>query len=108
MSYIPQSAQIGGRTFRGAWKPYGYDKAPPTSQYQQVNPMYKWGGRALGFGATIARNWETVGPALSAGANMVGTGLAPMGAGAAVGGAVGGVVGGPAGAVAGAEMGMLV
>ena len=66
MSYIPQSAQIGGRTFRGAWKPYGYDKAPPTGQYSQVNPMYQWGGAALGFGATIARNWQTVQPALAA------------------------------------------
>ena len=108
MSYIPQSAQIGGRTFRGAWKPYGYDKAPPTSQYAKVNPLWKWGGAAMGFGATIARNWQTVQPALAAGANMVGTGLAAMGVGGAVGGAVGGMVGGPAGAVAGAEMGMLV
>ena len=100
MSYIPYGANVGGRQFRGAWKPYGYNLAPPTSQYKQVNPMWGLGGAAIGFGSTIARNWGTIS---AAGAAIAGS-AAVRGV---VGGVVGGALGGPPGAIEGAAMGIL-
>ena len=50
----------GGKTFRGSWKPFGYNAAPPTSQYKKVNPLWGMGGAAIGFGTTLARNWGAI------------------------------------------------
>ena len=59
MAYLPYGATVGGKQFRGSWKPFGYS-APPTSPYKAVNPMIGLGGAALGFGTTIARNWGAI------------------------------------------------
>ena len=93
MTYIPYGVEIGGRKFRGAWKPFGYNQAPP-GEYKASNPLWGLGGAAIGFGSTIARNWETIG-AVGAAAR------------AGFGAMEGGAVGGPAGAAVGAMAGLI-
>ncbi len=82
----PYGANIGGQTFRGAWRPYGYNMPTPTNQYKAANPMYGFAGTALGFGATLMAN-----PGFRAAAGRV----------------IGGMMGGPAGAAQGAAYAMV-
>ncbi len=89
-TYIPYGATIGGRQFRGSWKPYGYNIAPPTSEYKQPSSAYQYAGAAAGFGLEMYRNWGTI-----------------AAAGTAIGGAVGGAIAGPAGVVPGAMMAVI-
>ncbi len=93
-SYVPYGSTIGGRQFRGSWKPYGYNLTPATNQYTPVNPIFKWGGMAAGFGLEMYRNWGTIAAA----------GTAIRGA---AGAALGGAMGGPVGAVQGAAMAVI-
>ena len=58
--YIPYGVEIGGKKFRGAWKPFGYNQMPPTEAYKKVNPVYGAIGGAIGFGGTIARYWPEI------------------------------------------------
>ena len=91
MTYIPYVVEIGGKKFRGAWKPFGYNQPPP-GEPKAVNHLWGMGGAAIGFGSTIARNWETIGAVGAA---------ARAGLGAAEGMAVAGPPGAAVGAMAG-------
>ena len=86
IAYVPYGSTIGGLQFRGSWKPYGYNLTPATNQYKPVNPIYKYGGMAAGFGLELYRNWGTI-----------------AAAGGAVRGALGAAVGGAMDLVHGAK-----
>ncbi len=94
MPYLHYGANVGGKQFRGSWKPFGYNQVQPTSAYKAPNPMWGYAGAAIGFGTTVARNWGTI--------QAVGR-AARAGFGAALGGAAGG----PSGAIAGAAGGLI-
>ena len=66
---------VGGHTVRGAWKSI----ANQPRQLRAENGKAYNAGKALGFGATIYRNWDTIRPV----------------AAGVIGGAVGFMAGGP-------------
>ena len=76
---------VGGHMVRGAWKSIANQSKPVRNE----NGKAYYGGAAVGFGATIFRNWDVI---------------RPVAAGVA-GGAAGMVAGGPALAARGALAG---
>ncbi len=93
MPYLQYGANVGGRQFRGTWKPFGYNQLPPSS-YKSPGSWLGYAGAAAGAGLTVAQNWGTIA--------AVGTA-----ARAGLGAAIGGMTGGPPGALAGAAMGVI-
>ena len=85
---MAENVIVGGHKFHGEWRPIQArtDGAAPIRNPH--NGKAFWGGAAVGFGATIYRNWDVIRP--------VGTGI--------IGGVTGGLAGGPAGAAQGAMM----
>ncbi len=94
MPSLQHGANVGGRQFRGTWKPVGYNQMPPSSPYKSPGSWLGTAGAAIGFGSSIYSNWGTIA--------AVGTA-----ARAGVGAAIGGLTGGPPGALAGAAAGVI-
>ena len=72
---------VGGHTIHGAWKSI----ANQGKAVRTENGKAYWGGAAVGFGATIYRNWDTIRP--------IAAGIAGGAAGFMAGGPVTGVQG---------------
>ena len=77
---------VGGHRIKGQWRPIQARTNGAAPVRNPHNGKMYWAGAAVGFGATIYRNWDVIRP--------VGAGI--------IGGVTGGLAGGPAGAASGA------
>ena len=65
---------IGGVRWHGSFKPWGQEASGKAGMYQHTdntNPYAYRAGQALGFGAAMYKNWETIAPVLDAGAEFI-------------------------------------